>query len=262
MGGQWCGPAQVRAPARVRDVGLRLYPTYDEGRHTVEWRGKLIRHGGRLPWLGAATLADIGLAQYRLDHAARRLDTTAPWTAVNASRLDGQTFAQWMARNVKTSGGEKFFRLVTEAVFSAEPEDLSALWTTFYVGSAGGLDALSNTRKGAQQDRVVGGSQLIALGLAARLGSAVHTDCEVVGIDWSADRVTVTAADERVFTARRAVLAVPPPLAGRIATSPEMPEVRRALVEGMPMGSVIKVNVVYGAPFWREEGLSGQANSV
>jgi monoamine oxidase len=262
MGGQWIGPTQARAHALVRDLGLRLYPTYDEGRHTVEWRGRLIRHTGRIPWLGAATLADIGLAQYRLDHTARRLDPAAPWAAVNASRLDSQTFAQWMARNVKTSGGEKFFRLVTEAVFSAEPEDMSALWTTFYVGSAGGLDALINTRKGAQQDRVVGGSQLLALGLAGRLGPAVHTGSEVVAIDWSAEHATVTTADARVFTARRVVVAVPPPLAGRIATTPELPEVRRALVEGMPMGSVIKINVVYDAPFWREQGLSGQANSV
>ena len=34
-----------------------------------------------------------------------------------------------------------------------------------------------------------------------------------------------------------------------------------ALLAGLPMGSVIKVNVVYDEPFWRHEGFSGQANS-
>src|SRR5262249_56235403 len=83
MGGQWIGPTQARAHALVRDLGLRVYPTYDEGKHTVEWRGRLIRHTGRIPWLGATTLADIGLAQYRLDHPAPPLGTPPPWTAVN-----------------------------------------------------------------------------------------------------------------------------------------------------------------------------------
>jgi monoamine oxidase len=43
--------------------------------------------------------------------------------------------------------------------------------------------------------------------------------------------------------------------------TPELPATRRALVDGMPMGSVIKINVIYDTPFWRAAGLSGQANS-
>lgn len=261
MGGQWIGPTQHRAVSLVAELGLDLYGTYDEGKHTVEFNGKLNRYSGRIPWLGALTLADIGLAQLKLDAAARRVDTDAPWATKNASRLDRETFAQWMARNIKTTGGDKFFRIVTEAVFSAEPEDMSALWTMFYLGSAGGLDVLINTRKGAQQDRVIGGSQLISLRLAERLGNAVHAQAIVAAIDWSGDRATVTTADGRMFAARRVVLAVPPALTGRIAMTPPMPLVRNALVEGMPMGSVIKINIVYETPFWREQGLSGQANS-
>jgi monoamine oxidase len=71
----------------------------------------------------------------------------------------------------------------------------------------------------------------------------------------------VTTRDRRTFTARRVILAVPPPLSAKIAMTPELPAARQALVDGMPMGSVIKINVVYDSPFWRESGLSGQANS-
>jgi len=261
MGGQWIGPTQHRALKLVEELGLRLYPTYDDGKHTVDFRGRLRRYTGRIPWLGGRTLIDIGLAQLKLDSVARKVVTAAPWDTRNAAAFDGQTFADWIVRHVKTDGGEKFFRIVTEAVFSAEPEDMSALWAMFYLGSAGGLDPLINTRNGAQQDRVVGGTQLISIRLADRLGDSVELNAPVAAIDWSGDRVVVTTRYRRTVTARRVILAVPPPLAAKIAMTPELPAARRALVDGMPMGSVIKINVVYDSPFWRESGLSGQANS-
>jgi monoamine oxidase len=45
-------------------------------------------------------------------------------------------------------------RLITQAVFSAEAGDMSALWVGFYLASAGGLDPLTDTTGGAQLDRV------------------------------------------------------------------------------------------------------------
>src|ERR1700753_3346137 len=48
MGGQWIGPTQARAHALVGELGLRLYPTYDQGRHTVEWHRRLIRPTRRI----------------------------------------------------------------------------------------------------------------------------------------------------------------------------------------------------------------------
>ncbi|HEY2794899.1 MAG TPA: FAD-dependent oxidoreductase [Micromonosporaceae bacterium] len=263
MGGQWIGPTQHEALRLVQDLGLRLYPTYDEGKHTADFGGKLGRYTGRIPWmLGLRTLVDIGIAQLKLDSAAKKVVRDAPWNSPDAARHDGETFEQWMSRNLRTDAGKRFFRLVTEAVFSAEPEDMSALWTMFYLGSAGGLDALINTRKGAQQDRVIGGTQLISLGLAARLGDAVELNAAVSAIDWSdPDRAVVTTADGRELRAKRVIMAIPQHLTGRIAMTPELPAARKALVTGLPMGSVIKINVVYDAPFWREQGFSGQANS-
>jgi monoamine oxidase len=263
MGGQWIGPTQHEALRLIEELGLELYPTYDDGKHTADFGGKLGRYTGRIPWmLGVRTLTDIGIAQLKLDAAARKVVQGAPWTSRNADRNDSATFADWMHRNVKTDAGERFFRLVTEAVFSAEPEDMSALWTMFYLRSAGGLDALINTRKGAQQDRVVGGTQLIGIRLAERLGVAVELNSPVAAIDWTAaDRPTVTTADGRAYRSRRVVIAIPQHLTGEIAMTPELPSARRDLIAGLPMGSVIKINVVYDTPFWKEQGLSGQANS-
>lgn len=260
MGGQWVGPTQDRVLALIGQLGLRTYPTHDTGRHTVEFGGSVLRYTGRIPWLGALTLADVGLAQAKLNRAARRLPLDAPWHAHDADRLDGQTFQDWLRQRVRTDGGRRFFRIITEAVFAAEPEDLSALWALFYVGAAGGLDALINTTGGAQQDRVVGGTWRISQDLAATMTDSIRLGAPVTAVDWSADGVQVSAGDVQIV-ARRLVLAVPPPLAARIAFTPNVPSARTRLLAGLPMGSVIKVNVVYDEPFWRADGLSGQANS-
>jgi monoamine oxidase len=58
-------------------------------------------------------------------------------------------------------------------------------------------------------------------------------------------------------TAGRAILAVPPAIAGRIGYRPALPGWRSQLTQRVPMGSVIKVHAIYEEPFWREEGLSG-----
>jgi len=61
--------------------------------------------------------------------------------------------------------------------------------------------------------------------------------------------------------ARRAVIALPPTLAGRIAYDPPLPGHRDQLTQRMAQGTVIKCMAIYPEPFWRVEGLTGQAAS-
>ncbi|MET7770547.1 flavin monoamine oxidase family protein [Nocardia sp. NPDC005366] len=260
VGGQWVGPGQDRVLALIRELDLKTFPTFTDGRHIAELGTARSEYTGRIPRLNPAALADIAQTQWRLDRMARRVAAREPWLAEDADRLDGQTFATWLHRTARTRDGRAFFRLITEAVFSAGPEDVSALWAGFYIGAAGGLDALINTEGGAQQDRIVGGSQRIPLALAERLGDRLLLGAPVGAIEWDAAGVRVIAGGT-VVRARRAVLAIPPPLAARIRFTPGLPGDRDQLVQRMPMGRVIKVNVVYDEPFWRRDGFSGQANS-
>jgi monoamine oxidase len=73
--------------------------------------------------------------------------------------------------------------------------------------------------------------------------------------------VTVEADRRRKFGTGRAVVAMPPALAGRIAYDPILPALRDQLTQRMPMGWYAKVEAVYPAPFWRPAGLSGQVVS-
>ncbi|AYF77348.1 flavin monoamine oxidase family protein [Nocardia yunnanensis] len=260
VGGQWVGPTQHEVMALIGELGLRTYPTHTAGRHIAELGRSRSEYTGRIPRVNPLTLLDIAQTQFRLDRLARKVARSEPWEYELAESLDAQTFDTWLRDHAHTTDGRAFFRLITEAVFSTGPEDMSALWANFYIGAAGGLDALINVVDGAQQDRVVGGTQTIALAMARELGDRIVLDSPATEIDWDDSGVRVRAAGLTV-RARRAVIAVPPPLAARIRFGPGLPGDRDQLVQRMPMGRVIKVNVAYDEPFWRAEGWSGQANS-
>jgi monoamine oxidase len=69
----------------------------------------------------------------------------------------------------------------------------------------------------------------------------------------------VVTTERGTIAARRAVLAVPPPLAARIELDPPAPARRVQLVGRHAMGAIVKVIVAYETPFWRAAGFSGEA---
>jgi monoamine oxidase len=161
---------------------------------------------------------------------------------------------------VATRAGRALFELGVESVWSAQPEELSLLHLLFSVHSAGSLRLMFDTEGGAQQDRFVGGSQRLALLLAQQLGDRLLLGTPVRGIRHDDHGVTVSS-DAAVAHGRRAVVALAPALAGRIAYDPPLSGDREQLTQRMPLGTVIKCMAIYDEPFWREEGMSGQGLS-
>lgn len=262
LGGQWVGPGQTQVLELLSELGLSVFPTYDSGRHIVELDGRRTTYSGRIPRVSPVLLADLGYAMWQLDRSGQSLSEPGAPLSAKATELDQQTFAAWISKNLRTERGRRYMRFITEAIFAAEPEELSTLWVALFLAASGGVDKLISTKGGAQQDRIVGGSQQIPLKLAQRLGDRVRLGSPVRGIDWSDEGVRVELADSSTVTARRAIVAIPPVLCGRLRYAPALPEDRARLTERMPMGRVIKINVVYDEPFWRDQGLSGQANST
>ncbi len=258
MGGQWIGPSQLRVNKLVAELGLETFPTHDTGEHLLDLKGKVKRYTGEIPPLPKAALVDLGQSQLRFDRLAQRVPLEAPWAADRAERWDEETFATWLRRNTRTASARFFWEVFSEAVFAAEPQDMSLLHALAYTHSGGGVNSLIGVRNAAQQDRLVGGSQLIAHLLAEPLGEELRLGAPVRKIKQTARGVTVEA-DGVTVRARRAIVSIPPVLAGRIAYEPALPPQRDLLTQKMPAGSVIKVNVVYDEPFWRADGLSGQA---
>jgi monoamine oxidase len=149
------------------------------------------------------------------------------------------------------------------ALISCEPREVSFLFMLLYIRNGGDLTTLLGTTGGAQQDRVVGGSQRIALGMAAKLGSRVLYNAPVRNITQTASGITVTG-DGFSVNAQHAVMAMSPWMAGRInydGTLDGVMQQRLQLMQRMPMGTIWKAQCVYDKPFWREDGLNGQVTS-
>lgn len=261
-GGQWVGPGQRRANALLDELGLERFPTYAAGEHVFDLRGRRTRFRGEVPPLPKLALVDLAQSQARFDRLARQVPLAAPWAASRAEEWDAETFHTWVRRNTRTASTRWFWETYAEAVFAAPSHDFSLLHALVYTHAGQGVNALIGTRGGAQQDRVVGGSWLLADRLASlvreRRDDAIRFGAPVRAIEQHADRVVVHA-DGVDASGAHVVVAVPPALAGRIEYTPPLPARRDQLTQKAPAGSVIKVNVRYDEPFWRQDGLSGQA---
>lgn len=262
LGGTWIGAGHTRMHALVAELGLETFRTWnDEGRTLVRLgrrRALVASHKGAVPRLNPFALADLAQGLARFGRLARSVDPAEPWAHPRAHDLDAQTFETWVRRTLRTPSGRAFFRTATEAVFAADTADLSLLHALFYAASNGDLETLLAVDEGAQQDRVVGGSALVAErlaeGLDVRLGARAHT------ISQGGDGVTVTTDTDRL-AAHRVVVALPPTLAGRLRYDPPLPADRDQLTQRLPAGTVVKTFAAYPTPFWREDGLNGQVAS-
>ena len=108
----------------------------------------------------------------------------------------------------------------------------------------------------AQADRVVGGTQLVARRVAEQLKDEIKLNQPVRRIRWN-PKGAVVHSDGIAVQARHVIVCIPPNLAGAIEYVPPLPTNRVQVTQRWPQGLVIKVSIVYSAPFWRDDGLNG-----
>ncbi|HKW19801.1 MAG TPA: FAD-dependent oxidoreductase, partial [Ktedonobacterales bacterium] len=260
LGGQWIGPTQQRMQRLAAELGAETFKTWDTGNNIQYHAGERLVYSGAIPTADRLVAGDVMEAMLNLNMMAMRMSPDAPWTAPEAAALDAQTFATWLDANISTLGARALLELAIQAVFSAEPRDLSLLHVLFYIRSAGGLMDLIGVTGGAQETRFVMGAQTIANRLAEALGERVTLNAPVHTISQDASGARIES-DTITLTCDRVIVALPPTLAGRLRYRPALPSLRDQLTQRMPMGTVIKVHCIYPTPFWRGEGLTGQASS-
>jgi monoamine oxidase len=260
FGAQWVGPTQDRFLAAIKEMGCETYRSprfgkalelaiFDQNKyHRIGREDEDRDPGARL------TNAEFE----RLDRLAAKLDPEKPWTYPDAERLDATTFAEWLRQNIRNRNARRYVAEEVSSVACASPEEISILHMLFLIKSCGGLDRLLGSEGGAQQDCVIGGTQLVAQRLAEKLAGRVRHGEPVRRLEWN-EKGAVVHADTVRVAARHVILAIPPHFAGAIEYDPALPVNRVQVTQRWPQGLVIKVQMVYREPFWRKDGLSGES---
>jgi monoamine oxidase len=270
-GATFVGPTQNHILALAKEFGVAKFPTFNDGDNVyVNSQGQRSTYSDTGP-LGTAPpdpliLPELTQAVLQLDQMSTEVPVDAPWTASQVEDWDGQTLQTWIRDNSSTEAFRDLVPVATRPIFGGEPRDLSLLFVLFYIAASGNeqnpgtFERNFNTRNGAQMWRFAGGSQLLALKIAGRLGQRVVLRSPVERIVQGTAGVTVYARGLEVH-GKRVIVAIPPTLAGRIEYKPKLPVERDQLTQRLPQGTLIKVTAVYNTPFWRDAGLNGTAVS-
>jgi monoamine oxidase len=246
-GAAFIGPTQDHIAKLASDFGVGTFATYDTGQNVYVRDGTRSTYSDTGPTgtapLDPLILPDLTLVVTQLDQMATEVPVDAPWTAANAASWDAQTLGSWVESHSITPQFRELVPAATRPIFGAEPRELSLLFTLFYIAASGNEQNVGtfernfNTRMGAQQDRFVGGTQLVALRVAERLGKKrVLLKHPVKQIVQKGGGVVVHTKRLRV-RAKRVIVAVPPTLAGRIDYRPGMPPDRDQLTPADSAGN-------------------------
>jgi monoamine oxidase len=273
LGGTFIGPTQDHIAALVKELGIPTFPTYNTGDNVyIRSDGRRETFASNTPVFGTAPsdpeiAGDIVTVVAQLDSMAAEIDVNKPWAHPKAALWDSQTLDSYVRQN--STGNQEFLDLVSaacEPIFGAEPREISLLYTLFYIASSGNEQNVGtfernfNTQGGGQESRIEGGAQLISIKMAQQLGKRVMLNAPVRRIDQGRFGVRVWS-DKFYVSGKRAILAMPPAIAGRILFHGGMTDLRDQLMQRIPQGTLRKFEAIYEKPFWRDKNLSGQCIS-
>lgn len=270
LGAAYVGATQDRVLALTHKLGADTFLEYNNGNNVLVANGERSVYDAQssVPPLDESALEELGIVLSQMDNMASKIDLHAPWASSDASAWDSSTFGSWLADTTTTVAAKNFVTTAAEAIFSAEPMELSLLYVLAYIAAAGNetepgrFERLISTSNGAQERRWVGGPGILTNGLANKIGSRnILTSAPVRSITARTSGGYEISSDHHAVIAKSVIVAMSPPLASRISYTPQLPVERDQLSKGLFMGALGKAIAVYEQPFWRDANLTGQAVS-
>jgi monoamine oxidase len=209
------------------------------------------------------SLIELAAFMNNINTLANTIDLEEPWKSPNAKVLDSMTLETFVNSRLFMADSRMLLNVVVPAILSTEMREPSLLYTLWGISGAGNVTTpgsigrIISSDGGAQESRVVGGTQLLATKLAERLGSSnIFVNSPVRRVELEKARYVISSGALTV-TSRHVVVAMSPPLAGRIVFNPPLPAGRDQLSQRMPMGSIGKAIAIFPTPWWRNQGLNG-----
>lgn len=257
-GGQWVSPNQDLIVALAAELGVKLFPSWDEGRMMLVREGERIVADGLFTGAEDDAAAEAKLAAGRLAAMAESVPAEAPWSAPQASDWDARRLHDWLAANVASNRARIAVATAIEGVFARNATSTSLLAALYWVRCGDPLVPFTAADDPGPERRFVGGAQQLAQLMAGQLGPRVLLGTPVHELEQTSGQVLAYGPD-LVVQARRAIVTLSPALAGRVRYVPALPAARDHLCQRTPMRWVIKVHCVYPERFWAGDGLSGAA---
>lgn len=254
VGGQWIGPGQTAIADLARQLDVGTFPSYYEGRSVI------MAGDGRLEIDLEGTFgSDLPVAS-KLSEMSREVPSGAPWKSPRAAEWDKLSVGDWLTQqNVKPENRLGWDTTVT--ITGGVPvQKMGLLHYLSMINSAScQYEILDSMKDSAQGTRLVGGSQILSIRMAERLGDKVRLQCPVRKIsNWDGEVVSLHT-DQGLIRARKVIVAIHPALCNQVQFEPALPAARAALQRAWPAHSPgRKAAMVYSRPFWREKGMSGQ----
>jgi monoamine oxidase len=267
-GGEYVGPTQENILKLLDELGIATFKAYIGGEDVyVPAEGPPIHYNPETEIVPRTLLEKFKPIMEGLEGLSAQITSPGePWTVPNAQEWDSQTVHSWIMDNYPTDTAEgiEFVELFFNSAFGGRAMDVSLLFALTQIAGFGSEKEHGTLARGisgnggAQENRIVGGSQLVSLKLAEELQGDIFLNAPVRKIEQDETTVTVVS-DAGTWTAQHAIVAVPPPLAVEIEWSPLLPAQHDALRRRMALGTLAKVMAVYSESFWKKQSLSGCA---
>jgi len=258
LGATWV----ARRHTAIRDLATRVGCTttgqFNQGRNVLWMDGRRQTYKATIPAISPAAMVDMARMSMHLKKLVATINVDAAWESPDAAQLDTISFGKWLDRKRARASTRALMTIVSKVQWGASPEDVSLLHVLRYIRAAGGIDHMLDVEGGQQQDRFNETTQEIARRLAEKLGDSVVVDAPVRRITQD-DNGVMVCTDSTQFNARYAIVTTAPAHRGGIAFEPALPEKAAGLTKTWRMGALSKAFVAYETPFWRTDGLSGEA---
>lgn len=258
LGATWVSPRHTAIRDLAKRVGCTIVPQYHEGRNVLWMSGRRRTYKGTIPPVSPAAMVNMARVQMALEKLVTTIDPEAAWDSPNAAELDSMSFGQWLDRKRASAPTRALMNVVSKVQWGGSPADISMLHVLRYIRAVGDLDHMLDVENGQQQDRIAETTQEIAKRLAAQLGDRILLDAPAHRIIQDENGVTVHTGSSAI-TARYAIVTAAPVHRADIEFEPALSEQGESLARTWRMGALSKAYVAYDTPFWRQDGVSGEA---
>ncbi|XP_005097724.1 probable flavin-containing monoamine oxidase A [Aplysia californica] len=262
LGGQWVGRCQVHVTKLLKELQLKTYPQYIAGKKLMQLgQGKVHSYTSTIPRLSILELLDLYLFMSKIEYYQKQLLVEDPYSHPKAVQWDAMSAAAFLDRTLYTSAARGTVAAAMRCVLGCELSQVSFLYYLLYIRMAGGITQLIEaTENTAQESRICGGAQQIAVRLSQHIGEeSVHLGDAAAYIQQENSKfVEVWTKGGMKFCAEYVILATPPKALEHITFNPPLSSEKVDFIKRMPMGSMIKVIVTFEKAFWRASNMSGE----